>query len=157
MCISKTTWFKKKKEKQSVYLCVDSRLSSSWTSDKFWLLKFKWKLCLSLRLWDEAVRCNSETVVRASMHLCPSHLRNTSTSDTVILFCPVKPLMLQDVAESPPLFHCAVPNAGDWSLNQTVACVYFPPVQVSSIAPPYRGIWGSTVCLGQGTAQNLKL
>lgn len=87
--------------------------------------EFEWKLGLSLA--DEAVRCNSETVVAASMHLCPSHLRNTSTSDTVILFCPLKALVLQDAEESPPSFHSAFPNAGDWSLKQTVAGVYFLP------------------------------
>lgn len=35
MRISKTTWFIKGK-KICLYLCVDSRLSSSWTSGKFW-------------------------------------------------------------------------------------------------------------------------
>lgn len=44
-----------------------------------------------LRLADEAVRLNCQTVLRGSMHLCPPHLRNTSTSDTVILFCPAEP------------------------------------------------------------------
>lgn len=68
--------------------------------------EFRWKLCLSLAA--ESVRCNSVTVVEPSMHLCPPHLRNTSTSDTVILFCPVepKPLELRDTEESPQLFHC---------------------------------------------------
>lgn len=147
--------FKKRKNNLFIFvLTADSAAPGRQTHFGFSIrhqYEFKWKLCLSLA--EEAVRCNSETAVGASMHLCPSHLRNTSTSDSHLVL-PLKALMLQDVEESPPLFHCAV--LGDWSLNQTVACVYFPPVQVSSIAPPYRGIWRSTVCLGQGDSPEFK-